>query len=529
MFLNANLDVEFYEAGYNRFEEEILYDTGSMWGFKPDIIYLHTTYRNLEFKNDINVEYQKYERVWKYIKDKSQAIIVQNNFELPPLRSFGNLESTHGKGHIRFINSLNEKIGMFSETPGFYVNDLNYLSARMGLERWYDASYWLNFKFAYSSEATITVAKSFLSIVQAIKGLSKKCLVLDLDNTLWGGVIGDDGLEGIGLGNGSARGEAYVEFQTYVKSLKERGVILAVCSKNELKTAKLGFTHSDSILKLDDFSSFQASWGMKTDALRLIAKELNIGLDSLVFIDDNPAERELIRTQLPEVEVPEVGTDVAEFAKHIDGNGYFESLKILNEDLNKSQYYAEGKKREAQAAEFENYAEFLLSLEMEAEIRAYDKQNLERINQLINKTNQFNLTTARTDIETVTEMVDNPNHVNLYARLKDKFGDNGLVACISATVDDGTANIDSWVMSCRVFKRELEFAHFDEFIKICEERSINRVKGKFVPSEKNSVVAELYKDLGFSKHSDTEWILENISTYKFRNRAIKINLQSKEV
>lgn len=514
---------EFYESDFNRYAEEVLFDSEKLWAFKPDIIYIHTTVRNLNFTIPAEDTYRDFEKIWRTIKDQSSALILQNNFENPEVRTFGNLEGTQVDGKIRLVNQLNYLFGQFSlNVDGFYINDINYLSSFIGARSWFDSSFWANFKFPYSSEATLYVAKSAQNIIRAIQGKSKKCLALDLDNTLWGGVIGDDGVEGILLGEGHPMGEAYLNFQRYVKELKNRGIVLAVCSKNDTRLAEKGFSHPDSVLKLEDFSSFYANWDMKSENIQKIAKDLNIGLDSIVFIDDNPAERELVRSQLPMVAVPEVGDNVAEFSRYIDMNGYFESLKILAEDIAKFAYYAENRIRKETEAGFQNYQEFLQSLQMTAEIKPFSKLHLDRITQLINKTNQFNLTTLRMDQNQVDDRIQDTLTISLYARLKDKFGDNGLVSVISGRIVNQEVDIDVWVMSCRVFKRDLEWAVFDSFVEACRAKDIKAIKGSYFMSEKNEIVSDLYKKLGFKKVSDTEWVLEDIGVYEKRNKVIEV-------
>lgn len=523
-FLNSGITVEFFETDYNRYAEVVLFDSSELWNFQPDIIYIHTTVRNINFSENPEVIFSKYEEIWKSIRSKSSALIIQNNFELSPVRALGNLEATNEFGFTKLINALNEKISNFaSRNSSFYINDINYLSSFFGLSKWFDSTFWNNYKIPYSVEATPFVAQSLLSIVKAHKGKSKKCLVLDLDNTLWGGVVGDDGLRGIAIGEGDARGEAYLSFQKYVKRLKQRGVILAICSKNDFETAKTGFSHPDSYLKFEDFSSFQASWDLKTDGLKKISKELNIGLDSLVFVDDNPAERELIRAQLPEVAVPEVGVDVTEYSTCIDLNGYFESVKILKEDLEKINFYAENKMRVIGESQFENYHDFLVSLNMVAEISTFSVMYQDRITQLINKTNQFNLTTKTICAEEVNSRMTNSKFINLYGRLFDKFGDNGLVSLISGEKQDKVIEIDIWVMSCRVFKRDLELAIFDEFVSECILQGLETIKGIYKKSAKNNIVAELYSELGFEKQSETEWVLKNLKSYKKLNTVMRID------
>ncbi len=512
--LKQGCKCDFYYSDYNRYYEEVMFDTGSLWEFEADYIYIHTTVRNIEefpltgeSLEDVNLkihnQMSKFKQMWSKIKENSKAVIIQNNFELPKLRLLGNSAAVEQFGAVRFINRLNLALSdALYEEKNILLNDIHYLSSEFGLEKWFNESQWVNYKYAYEINATWKVASSASNLIMASLGKSKKCLVLDLDNTLWGGVIGDDGLGGIALGNESALGESFVNFQKYALSLKERGVILAVCSKNEMDNAKSGFTHVDSVLKFDDFIVFKASWETKEKMITEIAEELNIGLDSLVFIDDNPAERQIIQMGLPQISVPDVGDDILSYARHIDSNGYFESIKIVKEDLMKNQTYKENIKRVALEKSFINYDDYLLSLSMTAEIKAFDSANLDRIVQLINKTNQFNMTGLKADADKVSEYIQNPKYLTLQARLTDTFGDNGIVSLLMARAESDYLSIDLWVMSCRVFKRNLEHSIIDEVIKYCKSKNIKKIRGHYRATEKNKIVANLYLEFGFKKVDD---------------------------
>jgi len=342
------------------------------------------------------------------------------------------------------------------------------------------------------------LAQNVAALVKSLYGRSRKCLVLDLDNTLWGGVVGDDGVQNLILGRDHPVGEAFLEFQHYVCDLRRRGIILAICSKNDAENAKEGFSHPESILKLEDFSAFKANWKPKPENIRELAAELNIGLDSIVFVDDSPAERDLVARQLPAVATPDVGSDVSRFAAILESEHYFETHCLVQDDLNRSAYYRSNAKRNAYQASSGDYREFLASLEMNAEIAPFSPLYLERITQLINKTNQFNLTTKRYTTAEVEAVAQDPNCVTLYGRLSDKFGDNGLVSVLIGRAANDTIEVDLWLMSCRVFNREMELAMFDVLVEQCQARGIRRIVGIYIPSKKNNVVKDHYLKLGFS-------------------------------
>ena len=325
-------------------------------------------------------------------------------------------------------------------------------------------------------------------------------------------MIGDDGVDNLKLGHETAQGEAYSAFQAYCKGLKERGVLLAVCSKNERETARSGFHHRDSVLALEDFASFQANWNPKPESIEAIARDLNIGLDSLVFADDNPAERAIVSAQLPMVMVPELGEDVSRFAEILESSGYFEAAWISTEDMQRSRSYAGNAERAGSQATFEDYGDYLAYLQMEAEIAPFCNTYLDRIAQLTNKTNQFNLTTRRYTRAELESSAAQRNTIALYGRLRDRFGDNGLVSVALGRVDGDTAHIDLWLMSCRVLKREMELAMLDRIVDHAKAKGAKRLAGYFIRSSKNDMVADHYRSLGFDCLSGdemrSEWSLE---------------------
>ncbi len=500
----------FYESGYNRYSEDILFENPDLFDFKPDVVFIHTTWHNVsqfpelmeaegEVEQRVRREAARFESLWEKIHSELGALIIQNNFDLPRLRPLGNLEAFESSGRVNFLMRLNAEFATYARNHSrFLINDILYLSAQVGLDAWHGHTYWYNFHMAVSPAATVALAQNVAGIVKSIYGKSKKCLVLDLDNTLWGGVVGDDGVQNLILGRDHPVGEAFLDFQRYVKDLQRRGVILAVCSKNDLENAKEGFSHPDSILKLDDFSAFKANWSPKPANIRAIAAELNIGLDSIVFVDDNPAERALVADQLPEVASPDVGSNVARFAEILECERYFEVEKLVQDDLSRSSYYNSNAQRSAYQASFQAYGEFLDSLEMTAEIAPFIPVYIERITQLINKTNQFNLTTKRYTSAEVEAMAGDRSFVTLYGRLADRFGDNGLVSVMIGRVIAETIELDIWLMSCRVLGREMELAMFDALVEQCQTRDIRKIVGIYIPSKKNSIVAEHYLKLGFT-------------------------------
>ncbi|MBM3251258.1 MAG: HAD-IIIC family phosphatase, partial [Candidatus Omnitrophica bacterium] len=357
----------FYESGFNRYYEDIMFDEPKLSQFKPDILYIHTTGVNINYpegfivdkediEDKIKNEFMKFKDLWTKIQEKYNCAVVQNNFELPYYRVLGNLDSSAISGKTYFLSRLNLEFAKYAqENKNFYINDINYLSSWLGLDKWHDRAHWYSYKYAISYEAIPLVCYNLANIIKSIYGQAKKCLVLDLDNILWGGVIGDVGMENIQIGRETPLAEAYAEFQRYIKELKERGVILAVCSKNDPEIARQGLAHPDSILKFDDFAVFKANWKRKDENIIDIAREINIGLDSLVFIDDNPAEREIVKANLQEVTVPDMGNNVEQYIGIIDGGKYFEPAAISFDDINRNSYYQGNLKRTSEERNFLNY------------------------------------------------------------------------------------------------------------------------------------------------------------------------------
>lgn len=516
----------FHESGYNRYFEEAVFPDSPLEAFRPEIVYIHTSVVNIprfpvpgESEAEVDALLDsvvgRFREIWERIESRYGAPVIQNNFDLPPSRVLGNLDCYDIHGRTLFVTELNRRFAAEARMrANLHLNDLHYLAARFGLDRWHDRPFWHSFKYAMSCEAIPSVADSVAAIVRAILGKSRKCLVLDLDNTLWGGVIGDDGLAGIVLGKETGAAEAFTEFQGYVRDLAARGVILAVCSKNDEANAREGFSHPDSLLSPEDFSVFRANWEPKHENIREIARTLNIGIDSLVFVDDNPVEREIVRTHEPQVAVPEVGAEVAGFIGVLEKGNFFETVSLSAEDLARASFYAGNAGREQLQDSFEDYGAFLRSLEMVAEIRPFEPVYLERITQLTNKTNQFNLTTRRyTAAEMERVAADPAGFITLYGRLIDRFGDNGLVSVMVGAVRDNALHLDLWLMSCRVIKRGMEAAMFGRLLAEARNRGLAAIYGYYFPTPKNTMVSGLFAEMGFTllerkDNGDMVWKLE---------------------
>lgn len=536
--LEAGIRPKFYQSEYNKYYEDAVFRNEALDAFRPDMVLVFTSVVNLTerpalgddqrtVERKLTAEYGRFTEIWEALAKRYQAIIIQNNMEFPCYMPLGNLETVAPYGMISFIEALNQRFSEYAAShENFYLHDLRSLAARIGLSQWHHRFQYHAYKFGMAYDVMPEVALGLAKMIKGLLGKNKKCLILDLDNTLWGGVIGDDGVEGLAIGHEMPAAEAYTEFQQYVRALKERGIILAVCSKNDERIARSGFSHPDSVLKLTDFVSFHANWAPKNINIKEIAEEINIGTDSMVFLDDNPAERQIVRDTMPEVAVPEIDpVNVSSFIRAIEGAGYFEPVTISEDDLKRHGTYMENKQRKELESTMKSYDDFLASLSMVAEIGPFLPIYFDRIAQLTNKTNQFNLTTQRYTRADIERIAADSRYITLYGRLADKFGDNGLVSVIIGELCDDELHIRLWLMSCRVLKRGMEQAMLDALAGYAKAAGAKKLIGYYYPTAKNKMVADLYKECGFSlREQEGEndiWDLR-LETYKPQGNFIKV-------
>jgi FkbH-like protein len=524
----------FWEGDYNRYFEEAVFGTEELDAFKPDLVYLHVSVANVkgwststaspaEADAALENESGRWLQVLRAL-GRFGCPVVFNNFEDPPHRLFGSLDAVDPRGRVRHVSRLNERLAAYAHaTRGMHLHDLRRVAAWVGLRTWHDRRLWHWSKSPAALEALPYWGRSLGMLMLAVFGRAKKLLALDLDNTLWGGVVGDDGVEGIKIGPDQAEGEAYLEFQRYVSDLRSRGVVLAVVSKNEDAAARAGLGHRDGALGESDFAAFRANWDPKPDNLTGIALALNLGRDSFVFVDDNPAERALMAAQAPDVAVPELSADVSTYAAVLDAMGYFESAGVGEADLGRAQAYTANAQRDKAQAAFADYGQFLDSLDMTAELGPWAEPYLERISQLANKSNQFNLTTRRISPGEARDWPREAGRVTLFARLADRFGDHGLVGLASATRGAQRWEIDLWLMSCRVLKRGLEDTMLDALVEAVRAQGGGELLGRYLPTAKNAMVKDFYGSMGFQpyKQDPAEWTL-SLAGYVPRNRHIKV-------
>lgn len=454
------------------------------------------------FRNaDIHVEaaLERLESAVEAFRRSGHAAIIIQTIAGPAEPLFGSSDARIDGTPRAMVRSINDGILKIAKKTSSYVLDVAALAEQVGTTRWFDPVQWSAYKLPFSSECIPLYSDWLGRLIGSIRGLSKKCLVLDLDNTVWGGVIGDDGLEGIKVGQGNPVGEAFLAIQHYALDLKARGIILAVCSKNDDENARAPFRqHPDMALKESDIAVFQANWLDKPSNLEAIARTLNIGIDALVMLDDNPAERAMIRAALPMVALPELPSDPSWFTRYLAASGYFEAVAFSAEDKIRAESYAADAQRAQVKTAARDLGEYLSSLEMVLTAMAFDPQGRARISQLINKTNQFNVATKRYTEQDVENFEADPNIYTMQVRLADKFGDLGMIGVVIAkAVTPAHWSIDTWLMSCRVLGRRVEDAMLARLAADAKAKGAKRLTATYIPTAKNGMVKNLFDSLGF--------------------------------
>jgi FkbH-like protein len=522
--LRRNLHTRVYLGDYGQYLQELQDSDSALYQFQPEIFLfafhaqhlfgaLYADLSKGEASELVESVAEKIRQIWQRARQQSNGQIIQQTI-IPTYQPLlgSNEHRSHGS-RSNLVNRVNGRLRELADEEGVDVLALDHYMANDGTAAWHDPGLWHLSKQEISPRAAPAYGDLVMRLVAARQGRSYKCLVLDLDNTLWGGTIGDDGMEGIRLGQGSALGEAYVAFQNYVRDLSKRGVILAVCSKNDAATARAPFdSHPDMVLKLTDIACFVANWDDKATNIRAIAAQLNIGIDSLVFADDSPFEQNIVRRELPMVAVPDLPEDPAYYAQCMADAGYFEAVQLTAEDLERNAQYGANAARESFRAVHTDVAGYLKSLNMELHWSPFDRVGLPRIVQLINKTNQFNLRTRRYTEQEVVAVMRQPGVLTLQLRLVDQFGDNGIIGIIIATPEQDCLKLDTWLMSCRVLGRQVEHATINLVVEEARKRGASRLLGEYLPTKKNGMVREHYQKLGFSRiaageDGSSQWVL----------------------
>ena len=534
--LRRGLHIQTYTGAYGQYRQELLDPGSELHRYKPHFVLLSLTAAEhiegvpitasaADADGAIDDAVRDLRGLWKHAQGISDCVVIQQSLLDTTEPLFGALDLSVPGAPARLIARLNERLIQAAADDKIHVLDVSRASARDGLDAWFDVTRWLQGKLEISPQASTQFGEMVARLIASQRGLSRKCLVVDLDNTLWSGVIGDDGLDGIVIGQGSALGEAHLALQRYIKRLTERGIPVAVCSKNETKVAKSAFEkHPEMLLKLSDFAAFMANWTDKAENLRNIAKDLNIGLDSLVFVDDNPAERARVRSALPEVAVPELPRDPAHYVRCIASAGYFEAASFTAEDGKRTQLYAANAQRGNLREAAQSFEDYLRQLDMTVSYGRIASVDMTRSAQLLNKTNQFNTRTRRYSEQEISNIVADSSNIPLQFRLQDRFGDNGLVSVMLLSPRAGEAavySIDNWVMSCRVFGRQLEDEAMNIAVELLRRAGAVQLTAEYIPTKKNAVIKDLFENLGFSSSGAgsepgaTLWTL-NLSDYRQR-------------
>ena len=496
-------------ADFGQGMQEALDPNSRINQFGADAVLLALDHRGLPFRSSAADRWPPYESE-RALADLSTmregfrrhggAINLVQTLPSPAELLFGSLDASVAGSLRSAVAKFNAALADVVPQDGDLLIDVEWLAQSVGLDHWYDHRNWYMARLPFAQKALPLYADFVARVPAAMRGKARKCLVLDLDNTLWGGVIGDDGLEGIALNEGDARGEAHRAIQNMAADLRRRGVVLAVCSKNDDATARLPFrNHPGMILKEEDIAVFVANWHDKASNLEHIARQLELGLDSFVLLDDNPAERSLIRQSLPQVAVPEVGDDASTYVKAVLAAGYFESVALTAEDLVRASQYRENAQRAELLDSSRDLDGFLRSLDMAVELAPFNATGRKRIAQLINKTNQFNVTTRRYTEAQVAEFEASPRHYTLQVSVRDRFGDNGMVSVVICERGRDEWHIDTWLMSCRVLNRKIEQAICNRIAQHAKAAGAHRLTGEFIPTDRNGIVADLYTGLGFER------------------------------
>ena len=526
---------ELFEAEYNQVERQFLDPSSELYQFDADFIVVFQSTHKLGEKHSLLTTDQQEtlaEERLSFVASLCENPALANKkiiyLDYPEIEDtvFGSYATQVSSSLTYQVRKLNMGLMDLSQQyANLFICDIASLQNKMGRDIMFAPNVYVSTEMVLSIDALPYVASRVMDIVCAIKGQFKKCLILDLDNTVWGGVIGDDGLEGIQLGHGLGIGKAFTEFQMWVKKLKQRGIIICVASKNNEETAKEPFEkHPDMVLKLEDIAVFQANWETKVDNIRTIQHILNIGFDSMVFLDDNPFERNIVRENIPGITVPELPEDPGEYLEYLYSLNLFETASYSQADKDRTKQYQVEAKRVSLQKTFSNETDFLKSLDMVSAVSGFTKFNTPRVAQLSQRSNQFNLRTVRYTEADIEALAADKDTIDLSFTLEDKFGDNGLIAVIiMKKQDEETLFVDTWLMSCRVLKRGMENFTLNTMVTCAKQRGYKRIIGEYLPTAKNKMVEAHYPSLGFEKiegAATAQYVLD-VENYQPRECYIK--------
>jgi FkbH-like protein len=511
LFHENGVHAEFYEGAFDALELEALNPTSGLYRFRPGVIVLANCTQALrsryyDYQADfLELATQRMLQIWDALQCHSSALVIQCNYPLPYERQFGNYDLKVPHSLYSVTAELNSRIARYArQRSNVLICDVESIASYLGRKQWFDERLWALCRTFCQLDCLPYVAQTLVEMVLSTLGQIVKCVILDLDNTLWGGVVGDDGPLGIAIGP-HGDGAPFYHFQQFLLTLKKRGILLAVCSKNDRDTAIQPFLeNTDMVLKYDDIAVFMANYENKADNIHMIRETLKLGFDSIVFLDDNPFERNLVRKFLPDVIVPELPEDPADYVRTLCELNLFETNSFSMEDVGRSELYKQEADRNALKAKFSSIDEFLHSLDMRIEVARFEPAKIPRIAQLIQRSNQFNLTTHRySEKECEMMMRDEANFLPLCARLTDLFGDHGLISVVILKMKAAELEILDWLMSCRVLSRGVEQFLMNRVVAIAIQKSLTRISATYIPTAKNSMVREFYAQFGFEKVAES--------------------------
>jgi len=525
------INFEIYEAYYRQIEQEIINLDSKLYEFDPEFIIIFESTEKLinDFykldkvnqKNYADIQIERIKNLWNIVNSKLNCKIINFNYVEIDDNVFGNYGNKVETASIYQIRKLN--LNLMEVVQGYkniFINDICALQNIYGRKNMFDSRLYISSNMVLNLDFLPLIAKNIVDIIKAARGKINKCLILDLDNTIWGGIIGDDGIRNIQIGE-LGIGKAFSELQMWARQLKERGIILAICSKNTEKIAKEPFiNHPDMILHLDDISIFVVNWGNKVDNIKYIQSVLNIGFDSMVFIDDSSFERNMIRKMLPEITVPELPEDPVDYVPYLRSLNLFETISYSDEDSKRTKKYQYEAKRAKFKTNFSSVDDYLKNLNMIAEVAEFDDYHIPRIAQLTQRSNQFNLRTKRYTEQNINKIRESNLCITRYFKLEDKFGEYGLISIIILKkIDSDSVFIDTLIVSCRVLKRGMEEFIFNKIVKLAASEGCNKIIGEYLPTPKNALVKDILKEFGFAKEED-KWVLD-IKDYRERKNFIK--------
>ena len=507
-------NLKIWEGGFQQTELQVFSPTSELYRFEPEIVIIfHSSHKllakysklapeqyTLLASNELNL----IQNIHSTISNRLNAQIIYYNYPEIDDSVFGNFSNKTDSSFLFQLRKLNYELMLYAQhNPHFHICEISSIQNRIGKQNFFQPAIYINTEMVLSIDALPTIASKTVDLISALNGSFKKCVILDLDNTLWGGIIGDDGLENIQIGS-LGIGKAFTEFQYWIKKLKNRGIILAACSKNSELVAKEPFEkHPDMILQLEDFAIFVSNWESKLDNIRNIQTALNIGFDTMVFLDDNPFERNMVREYLPEVTVPELPEDPADFLEYLYSLNLFETASFSEEESGRNKLYQLAAERNITQQKFANEDEFLQSLNMIAVVEPFNELNTPRVAQLSQRSNQFNLRTVRYSESDIATLARSKFHFTFVFSLQDKFGNHGLVCVVVLKKEDAQALfIENWFMSCRVLNHGMENFVFNTISGFARENGFSNLKGEYIPTAKNDLVEYLYFNLGFEKQGD---------------------------